>query len=159
MARRVFFSFDYDHDVWRASQIRNSNMTNDHRGFIDAADWESIERQGDEAIKYWINDQLENTTVTVVLIGAKTDKSEWVRYEIEQSAEKGNGIFGIRIHKMKDRNGQTDLRGSADFGTICTEDEDCGEFEELFDTYDWKDDDGYENFESWIESAARDAGL
>ena len=155
----MFFSFDYDRDVWRASQVRNSDITNDHRGFIDAADWESIERQGDEAIKHWINDQLDGTTVTAVLIGAKTNKSRWIRYEIERSSEKGNGILGIHIHKMKDQYGQTDFRGSTDFGTICIEDGDCGEFEELFDTYDWKDDDGYENLESWIESAARDAGL
>lgn len=94
MARRVFFSFDYDRDVWRASQVRNSGMTSDSRGFIDAADWESIEREGDSAIKRWINEQLDGTTVTAVLIGAETDKSEWVRYEIERSWEIGNGILG-----------------------------------------------------------------
>ena len=26
MARRVFFSFHYDNDVWRANQVRDSNV-------------------------------------------------------------------------------------------------------------------------------------
>lgn len=26
MARRVFFSFHYDGDVWRANQVRNANV-------------------------------------------------------------------------------------------------------------------------------------
>jgi hypothetical protein len=26
MARRVFFSFHYDNDVWRANQVRNANV-------------------------------------------------------------------------------------------------------------------------------------
>ncbi|MDE0525009.1 MAG: TIR domain-containing protein [Thaumarchaeota archaeon] len=158
MARRVFFSFDYDRDVWRASQVRNSGMTSDSRGFIDAADWESIEREGDSAIKRWINEQLDGTTVTAVLIGAETDKSEWVRYEIERSWEIGNGILGIRIHNIKDQNGLTDYYGSTNFGEFCAEDGNCGRFDELFDVYDWKDDGGYDNLEDWIENAADKAG-
>jgi hypothetical protein len=54
MARRVFFSFHYERDIWRASQIRNSWVTKPDReyaGFWDAASWEEVKKKGDEAIK------------------------------------------------------------------------------------------------------------
>ena len=60
MARRVFFSFHYDRDIFRVSQVRNSGVITssyESAGFIDHADWESLERQGGEAIKRWINAQ------------------------------------------------------------------------------------------------------
>ena len=43
MARRVFFSFHYDRDVWRASVVRNSWKLKPDReaaGFFDAGIWE-----------------------------------------------------------------------------------------------------------------------
>ena len=61
-------------------------------GFIDAADFEKIKKQGDEAIKNWIDKQLEGTSVTVVLVGEKTYSSEWVKYEIKKNIERGNGL-------------------------------------------------------------------
>jgi len=42
MARRVFFSFHYEKDIWRASQVRNSWVMKPDReaaGFWDAASW------------------------------------------------------------------------------------------------------------------------
>ncbi|HDH91400.1 MAG TPA: TIR-like domain-containing protein, partial [Candidatus Aenigmarchaeota archaeon] len=85
MARKVFFSFYYERDVWRAMVVRNSWVTKPDReaaGFIDVAEFEKLKRQGDLAIKRWINSQLKGTSVTVVLIGAETFMRRWVRYEI-----------------------------------------------------------------------------
>src|SRR5438128_10153617 len=75
MARKTFFSFFYVRDAWRAAQVRNCNMlpSDDQVGFIDAVEWESIQRQGEEAIKHWINGQLDGTSATALLIGAETD--------------------------------------------------------------------------------------
>jgi hypothetical protein len=44
MARKIFFSFHYERDAWRAGQVRNCNVVagEDEYGFIDAVDWESI---------------------------------------------------------------------------------------------------------------------
>jgi len=39
-------------------------------GFIDAANFEKLKKQGDAAIKRWIDDQLKGTSVTVVLVAA-----------------------------------------------------------------------------------------
>ena len=104
MARKVFFSFKYD-DVQRAMNVRNSNVIKGaiKSGFIDKADFEEVERKGDNAIKNWIDKQLEGTTVTVVLIGANTNRSRWVKYEIEQSIKRGNGILTIDIGRSRFR--------------------------------------------------------
>jgi hypothetical protein len=38
---------------------------------------------------------LENTSVTVVLIGTETANRPWVKYEIEQSIARKNGLLGV----------------------------------------------------------------
>jgi len=151
MARRVFFSFHYERDIWRASQIRNSWVTKTDResaGFWDAAKWEQVKKRGDNAIRKWIDDNLNGTSVTAVLIGSETSNRKWVRYEIEKSLEKGNYVFGVRIHNLKDQRGETDWPGDLDFGILGGEDT----FSELFHVYDWVDDKGYDNFASWVEN-------
>src|SRR6266849_510431 len=102
MARRVFFSFKYE-DVSRAMVVRNSWVTQgkEAAGFIDAADFEELEKEGDDAIHAWIDDQLDGTSVTVVLVGEGTCDSRWVKYEIEKSEELGHGLIGIDISKIK----------------------------------------------------------
>jgi len=54
MARRVFFSFEYG-DVSRAMVVRNSWVTQgkEAAGFVDAAEFEKLKKQGDAAIKRW----------------------------------------------------------------------------------------------------------
>ena len=85
MARRVFFSFEYG-DVTRAMVVRHSWVTQDKEavGFIDAAEFEALEEEGDEAIEGWIDDQLLGTSVTVVLVGEQTCSSRWVAHEIRE---------------------------------------------------------------------------
>jgi hypothetical protein len=144
MARKVFFSFKYE-DVSRAMVVRNSWVTQgkEAAGFIDKADFEEVKRKGDQAIKNWINKQLEGTSVTVVLVGSLTCASRWVKYEIEQSIAKGNGLLGIDISKIKDLQGNTSER--------------CGKIPEGYPFYLWNNDDGYNNMGDWIEKAASDA--
>lgn len=151
MARKVFFSFHYERDSWRAGQVRNSGVTKpdvESAGFIDAVEWESIQRQGDKAIEAWIEKQMEGTAVTVVLIGAETANRRWVLHEIKQSAEKGNGLLGIYIHNVKDMDGKKDSRGKNPF-------EECDIAGVL--VYDWDEDKGYENFRQWVEEAYQKA--
>jgi len=145
MARRVFFSFKYE-DVSRAMVVRNSWVTQgkESAGFIDAADFEKVKKQGDQAIKNWIDNQLKGTSVTVVLVGEKTCNSKWVKYEIEKSIEIGNGLLGIDISKIKNLQGETSER--------------CGEIPKGYKFYLWNKDDGYNKMGDWIEKAAKDAG-
>ncbi len=76
-------------------------------GFQDASLWEATKLKGDAAIKALIDKGIENTSVTVVLIGEKTANRKYVKYEIEQSIARGNGLLGIYIHNIKDINGKT----------------------------------------------------
>jgi hypothetical protein len=114
VGRRVFFSFHYQRDLWRVNVVRNSGMIDgvSSAGFADASLWEETKRQGDAAIKALINRALEGTSVTVVLIGAETANRRYVDYEIRQSVARGNGLIGVRVNAIKDRNGQVDPSGS-----------------------------------------------
>jgi len=108
MVRRVFFSFHYERDVWRANQVRNSWITKPDRdtaGYVDAAAFEEVKKKGEKAVQNWINDQLNGTSVTVVLIGAETSQRQYVTYEIQQSHNRGNGLLGIYIHNLRDNYG------------------------------------------------------
>ena len=146
MARRVFFSFKYKQDVSRTMVVRKSCVIQgkEAAGFIDAADFEELKKKGDDAIRDWIDSQLEGTSVTVVLVGEKTCSSRWVKYEIQKSIERGNGLLGIDISKIKDLNSNTSER--------------CGKIPEGYDFYLWNIDKGYENMGDWIEEAAKLAG-
>ena len=145
MARKVFFSFKYD-DVQRAMNVRNSNVISGaiKSGFIDKADFEKVEREGQQAIKKWIDNQLDGTSVTVVLVGANTDKSKWVRYEIDQSIKRGNGILTVDISKIADLNQTT---------TDC-----CSLRVPGYSHYLWNKNEGRQNLGKWVEEAAKAAG-
>jgi hypothetical protein len=153
-----FFSFHYKRDVWRANQVRHSWVTKgvQEAGYIDAADFEQIERRGEQAVHQWIDAQLNGTSVTVVLIGAETASREYVQYEIEQSVIKGNGLIGIYIHQVKNKEGQTDFRGNNPIANLTVGGK-TG-WERAYRTYDWVNDEGRSNFGDWVEAAARQVG-
>ena len=55
---------------------------------------------------------MKRKSVTCVLIGSKTDKSKWVKYEIEKSIKEKKGLLGVFIHKLKNSNHKTDKKGT-----------------------------------------------
>lgn len=141
MAHRTFFSFHYERDVWRSSNVRNSGqLSSSDRTWIEASIWEDTKPNGPAAIQRLIDGALTNTTVTAVLIGAQTASRQWVQYEIEKSIERGNGLFGIYIHNVKDSNGNTDLKGT-------------NPLPYNYPTYDWVNDSGYSNLGTWVDRA------
>ena len=161
MARRVFFSFHYERDIWRANQVRNSWVTKPDRetaGFWNAASWEEVKRKGKEAIERWINRELEGTSVTVVLVGAETNTREYVDYEIKQSHSRGNGLVAIYINNMRDNKANTDLRGDNpfDYWQVTVDGQDR-KFSTIYSTYDWVYNDGYRNLGVGEKTAAKNA--
>ncbi len=151
MARRVFFGFHYERDVWRAAQVRNSWVTKPDRkaaGFWDAASWEEVKKKGDEAIQRWIRNQMNGTSVSVVLIGPETSSRKYVQYEINRTWEKGNGLIGIYIHNLEDDNGNTEWKGPDPFVFLGYKN---------IKTYDWVSDQGYQNLGDWVEGAYKRA--
>lgn len=75
--RHTFFSFHYA-DVWRCMQVRNCwvGIGKNATGFVDSAEFEKVEKQGNAAIKRWIDNQMKGASVTVVLIGSETGKKD-----------------------------------------------------------------------------------
>lgn len=159
MARKVFFSFHYENDINRSMVVRNSWVTQgkEAAGFIDKAEFEKIEQQGERAVRSWIDKQLEGTSVTVVLIGEKTLNRPFVRYEICKSLQKKNALIGVHINGIKDmRTSMTSAKGNvhtvigryaggkpAYFDAVC------------HGIYDYIKENGYDNMGDWIEAAAR----
>lgn len=160
MPRKTFFSFHYAVDIHRACVVRNSTMTQEKRGFFDNSLWEEAKKKGDKAIQKLIDDGLNGTSVTVVLIGSDTSNRRWVNYEIEKSIELGSGLVGVRVHNIKDLSGHTASRGSnpLDGGTITFRDHSRRSASSYYKTYDYVSDDGYHNLGAWIDEAARLAG-
>jgi len=147
MARRVFFSFHYQRDIFRANVVRNSWVTREREaaGFFDASLWEDAQTRGEAAIRALIDDGLKNTSVTAVLIGLQTASRPYVDYEIDRSIARGNGLLGIRIEKIRDISGDVDDAGPNPLPAG-------------YPVYLWNKDEGYENFGTWVEEAAKAAG-
>jgi hypothetical protein len=157
MARKVFFSFHYDRDVWRVNQVRNSQTIlskYQESQFLDAADWEKIKRSGQSAVRNWIDSQLYGTSCTVVLIGNQTSERPWVHYEIQKSWERGNGLLGITIHNLKSIIGYTDQPGLNPFN----QERFMDKYGRLYSprVYNWITQDGRTNVADWIEQAILD---
>lgn len=161
MTRRVFFSFHFNRDHWRANQVRNSWLTQEDResaGYIDATEWEDLQRQGDAAIKRWIRSQMKNTSVVTVLIGAKTSERDWVKFEIKEALKKNKGIVGVRVHNLEDQDGNTDNRGDDPLDAVYRVDGELHRPSKAFNTHSWVLQNGYDNFGDWVEEAAEIAG-
>lgn len=120
MTRRVFFSFHYKPDVRRAAQVRQIGTLEGNKPASDN-DWEKVTSGGDAAIKRWIAEQMKGRSCTVVLVGEKTANRKWINYEIVKSWEAGTGVVGIRIHGLKDTDGNTAAMGDNPFDFVIHE--------------------------------------
>jgi hypothetical protein len=101
MARRVFYSFHYKPDNWRASQVRNMGVIEGNRPCSDN-DWETITQGGDEKIKKWIAEQLDGKSCAVVLIGTNTAGRKWINHEIVKAWNDKKGVVGVYVHNLQD---------------------------------------------------------
>lgn len=116
MARRVFFSFHYKPDNWRASTVRGIGAVEGERPVSDN-DWETVTRGGDEAIKRWIDGQMIGKSCAVVLIGAQTAGRKWINYEIGRAWDLGKGVVGIHVHNLLDVDRRPSAKGASPFSS------------------------------------------
>lgn len=114
MARKVFFSFHFKNDSWRAGQVRNIGVV-DGNAPVSDNDWEDVKKGGDSAIQKWIDEQLQGRSCTIVLVGEKTAGRKWIKYEIEKSWNEGKGVVGICIHNLEDTDGKQSNKGRNPF--------------------------------------------
>ena len=117
MARKVFFSFHYIPDNWRASQVRQIGSIEGNQAISDN-DWEKVTKAGDQAIKNWIAGQMSGKSCEVVLIGAATAGRKWIKYEIEQAWNAKKGVVGIYVHHLRDANQQQSIKGANPFSVF-----------------------------------------
>lgn len=117
MPRRIFYSFHYELDNWRASQVRNIGIVKGNRP-ATGNEWETVKRGGEIAIERWIQNQLHGKSCTVVLIGERTASRKWIRHEIRESWEQGMGVVGVHIHQLKDRFGDQCEKGKNPFERV-----------------------------------------
>lgn len=110
MGRKCFYSFHYDPDNWRASQVRNMGVIEGNQPVSDNG-WEAVKKGGDQAIINWIDGQLSGRSCTVLLIGANTAGRKWIKYEIEKTWNDKKGIVGVHIHNLKNKDGYQVSRG------------------------------------------------
>jgi len=157
VARRVFFSFYYEDDAWRAHQVKNAWVTQEREaaGYFNASLEEEAKTKGEATIKKMIDEALKGVAVTAVLIGANTASRKFVLYELERSYSEGKGILGIRMHNVKDQYGRTSQPGENPLGSVSGASKPLSL---IFNTYDWARDDGRANIGVWVEDAARRAG-
>jgi hypothetical protein len=143
----VFFSFHYQRDIVRVNQIRNLPEVIDSSaaGFKDSSLWEEAKKKSDDAVKALIDKGLNGTSVTVVCIGAKTAGRKFINYEIQKSIDRGNGILGVRIHHLKNFEGETDSEG--EIPALLTK--------HKYPVYKY---DNHTKLKAWIDAAAKAAG-
>lgn len=118
MKRKVFYSFHFGKDAWRASQVRNMGKLEGNAP-VSPNQWEEVKQKGDETIKKWINDNLFGKSCIVVLIGEDTYSRKWCKYEIKHAWEEGKGVLGIYIHGLKNASGEQCAKGRNPFELFC----------------------------------------
>lgn len=114
MTRNVFYSFHYTPDCFRAAQIRNIGVVAGNKPASDN-DWETVKKGGDDAIKKWIDGQLNGKSCAVVLIGTNTAGRKWINYEIKKAWDEKKGVVGVYIHRLKDLDGNQSNKGNNPF--------------------------------------------
>lgn len=114
MTRKIFSSFHYKPDNWRAAKVRSIGAIEGNKLAHDN-DWESITSGGDSAIKRWIDEQMKGKSCVVVLIGSATAGRKWINYEIKKGWDDSKGILGICIHNLEDRDGRQSQKGRNPF--------------------------------------------
>ncbi|MBA5791681.1 TIR domain-containing protein [Flavobacterium sp. xlx-214] len=116
MARKVFYSFHFDNDNWRAGKVRNIGVIEGDKP-VSGNKWEEVKSKSDYTIKAWIDDNLKDKSCLVVLIGEKTSERKWVDYEIKRAWELGKAVCGIYIHNLEDVFGKQSRKGKNPLNT------------------------------------------
>ncbi len=108
MARSLYFAFDYeDVKTFRANVVRKSGGFRNSKKFKDSSIWEEAKEKSPTKIKALIDNSLQGTSVTCVLVGSGTYSRRYVRYEIVKSFVEKKGLVGVRINWIKGKDGNT----------------------------------------------------
>lgn len=156
MARKVFTSFHYKPDNWRASQIRNMGKL-EGNSVATTNKWEEVSKGGNKEIEKWIEDNMSGKSCVIVFVGENTANRKWIDYEIKKAWEAGRGLLGIYVHNLKDCNEKQSEKGSNPFESFTVGDKKLSSivkcYNPPFSTSKYVYDHIKENIEDWIEEA------
>lgn len=156
MARKIFTSFHYIPDNWRASQIRSMGKI-EGNGVVTSNKWEEVTNGGEKAIKKWIDDNMSGKSCVVVFVGENTAGRKWIDYEIRKAWEDGRGLFGIYVHNLKDSNQNQAKKGSNPFNGFTVGGKSLSSIVKCYDPGYSTSNNTYnhikENIDGWVEEA------
>lgn len=156
MARKVFTSFHYKPDNWRASTVRSIGKIEGNT-VVSANKWEEVTNGGESAIKKWINDNMDGKSCVIVLVGQNTANRKWIDYEIKRAWSEGKGLVGIHIHNLKNSDGEQSNKGKNPFEGFTVGDKNLSSIVKCYDppfsTSSYVYNHIKENIEDWIEEA------
>ena len=93
---QIFLSFAYDEDIDGVNGFRGMlENPNANINFVDGSCKKDYGEQSEAEIDRYIRSLVDQSSVTVCLISAKTRSSQWVDRELKISQSKGKGIAGI----------------------------------------------------------------
>lgn len=156
MARKVFTSFHYIPDNWRASQIRNMGKL-EGSSVATTNKWEEVTRGGNKEIEKWIDDNMSGKSCVIVFVGENTAGRKWIKHEIEKAWNENRGIMGIYVHNLKDSAGNQSNKGNNPFDDFTIGGKAMSSIVKCYDppfkistnVYDYIKN----NIEDWIEKA------
>lgn len=151
--RKIFYSFHFNNDVMRVQQVRNIGVIEGNSP-VTPNEWESIKAAGDEEVEKWIDENMNNKSCVVVLIGEETYKRKWVKKEIQKAWSKGKGLVGIYIHNLNCPNTGNCRQGENPFKQFTIDGKDLSS---IIKCYNPSSYDAYNsiknNIDTWIQEA------
>lgn len=156
--RKIFPSYDWSEDVWRVNQIINMPIVygKEKMGFIKGIENETI-KQGDAAIRSWIDTNMKGCSCYILFVGEKTHTSRWVKYEMELSYIRKMGKLIIKLDGMLNQYGES-CKGGIDpywkHGMYTDKYSDLYSVKEYY----WIENNGVQNIGTWIDMACRQIG-
>src|SRR5262249_27871917 len=98
LARRIFISYQHN-DQLKAKGFNllrwNKNVDLE---FVGRHLLAPVDSENEGYVTQKVKEQLNGTSVTVVLLGHETADSDWVKREVEWSVEKSNGVLAIKLY-------------------------------------------------------------
>ena len=155
MARKIYFSYNYEKDGKRIDEIRNMGVVKDIKP-ATKEEWDKICSEGDASIKKWIDDKMKDADCVVVFIGEETLSRKWIRYEIEKAWNEGKGLLGVYVHNLEDPVTGKCKKGDNPFEHF-TMNRDGQKLRSVIKCYDPEPNDAYnciiDNLDYWIDDA------
>jgi hypothetical protein len=138
MNKNIYLSYKCD-DTDKACMIKNQLISQGFgvQGFDDTIDFYAIKHQGEAAVVAWIESQLFDSDITIVVLGQNTLESGWVELEIKQSLARGNQVIFVN------------MRNETEHSSLVKDY--CATLASEAPLYHWQQDQGATDLHEWVD--------